>query len=101
MILARTATGILSGNTCGVAYLNSLNWVGNTVWAGCVCGDAVLAQTITHEVGHILNLRHDGTISPKQAYLFGLPSTLPSSRRWNAILGGAGKCLGGDGVRFS
>ena len=25
VILARTATGILGGNTCGVTYLNSLN----------------------------------------------------------------------------
>jgi hypothetical protein len=71
------------------------------VWAGCVCGDAVLAQTISHEVGHILNLRHDGTISPPSEYLFGLPSTLPSSRRWNAIMGGAGKSLGRDRVSFS
>lgn len=34
-----SATGVIqSGNTCGVAYLNSLSWARNTVWVSCNCG---------------------------------------------------------------
>jgi hypothetical protein len=87
--MVQSATGVVSGgNTCGVAYLNSLNWPRNVVWVACGCPLNALAQIISHEVGHIFNLRHDGTSS--QPYLFGLPRTLSSGRRWNAIMGGAG-----------
>lgn len=88
--LVSTAKGVIAdGGACGVAYLNSLGWANNWVWASCQCGLSALAQVMSHEVGHIFNLKHDGT--PDGPYLYGLPNdgSLTAGRRWNAIMGGA------------
>ena len=75
------------GSSCGVAFLNTVTWTDNTAWASCSCGEANIGQIISHEVGHVFSLGHDGTTSNR--YLFGLPPNFPRSRQWNAIMGGA------------
>ena len=87
--LVSTAIGVINQpNVCGVAYLNSLSWANNHVWAACGCGLSTIPQIIAHEVAHIFGVRHDGTAT--SGYTFGFPSYLSSGRRWNAIMGGAG-----------
>lgn len=79
----------------------SLTWASNTVWASCNCGLAAIPQIVSHEVGHIFSLRHDGhRPSNLNPYLFGLPApgVVPTNRRWNAIMGGVGKSHGGGDV---
>ena len=55
------------GSAGGVAYLNSFNWSTDT--AAFVFSETLynsekyVAEAITHEVGHTLNLSHDGTSS--------------------------------------
>jgi hypothetical protein len=86
--------------TCGVALINSHAQSDNCVWASCACGGAnATAGTISHEVGHIFGLRHDGDLTRAEGhttreYLFGLPKfdqfpDWPKSRRWNTIMGGS------------
>lgn len=42
-----SATGVIEGgNTCGVAYLNSLSWARNTVWVSCNCGIDRIPQIV-------------------------------------------------------
>jgi hypothetical protein len=93
---------MLSGKniTCGVALINSHAQSDNCAWASCACGGAnATAGTISHEVGHIFGLRHDGDLTRAEGhitreYLFGLPKydqfpDWPKSRRWNTIMGGS------------
>ncbi|MEK7952072.1 cadherin domain-containing protein [Luteolibacter soli] len=55
----------------GVAYVGSYNWPGDTVcWAFYSTGKTS-AEVISHEVGHTLNLSHDGRISPSEGYYAG------------------------------
>lgn len=45
--IIQSATGVIEGgNTCGVAYLNSLGWRPNTVWVSCNCGLSAIPQII-------------------------------------------------------
>lgn len=44
-----SATGVIEGgNTCGVAYVNTLGWARNTVWVSCNCGLAAIPQIIAY-----------------------------------------------------
>lgn len=63
------------GSAGGVAYLNSFTWTGDTpCW---VFSDQLsnspryIAEASSHEIGHTLSLRHDGRISPSEAYYQG------------------------------
>jgi len=55
----------------GVAYIGSYNWPNDTVcWAFYSTGKTS-AEVISHEVGHTLNLSHDGRTIPSEGYYAG------------------------------
>ena len=45
----------------GTAYYNSFNWLNDDVAFVFNQGEYAASETVSHEVGHALNLRHDGT----------------------------------------
>ncbi|WP_413430103.1 Calx-beta domain-containing protein [Synechococcus sp. Cu2B8-bc1011] len=45
----------------GTAYFNSFNWADDDVALVFNQGEYAASETVSHEVGHALNLRHDGT----------------------------------------
>ncbi|MEP2775426.1 MAG: Calx-beta domain-containing protein [Luteolibacter sp.] len=63
------------GSAGGVAYLNSFTWTGDTpCWVFSVQlsnSPRYIAEATSHEVGHTLTLKHDGRISPSEAYYQG------------------------------
>lgn len=68
----------------GVAYIGSFNWSGSTVcWAFYSTGKSA-AEVISHEIGHSLNLYHDGRISPSEDYYGGDGD---GSTGWAPIMG--------------
>lgn len=68
----------------GVAFIGSFNWSGNTVcWAFYSVGKPA-AEVISHEIGHTLNLYHDGRVSPSEGYYGGHGT---GSTGWAPIMG--------------
>lgn len=63
------------GSAGGVAYLNSFTWTGDTpcwVFSDMLSNSPrYIAEASSHEIGHTLSLRHDGRISPSEAYYQG------------------------------
>jgi len=69
----------------GVAYLNSFSWNTDTpcfVFSGSLGGPKSVAEATSHEVGHTLNLSHDGDAS--QGYYPGHGS---GATGWAPIMG--------------
>lgn len=76
-------------NAGGVAYLNSWIWTdGSPVWIFAnqlSSGNTkYVAEAASHEVGHALNLRHDGRTSPSEGYYQGHGS---GATGWAPIMG--------------
>lgn len=63
------------GSAGGVAYLNSFTWTGDTpcwVFSDMLANSPrYIAEATSHEIGHTLTLRHDGRVSPSEAYYEG------------------------------
>jgi Calx-beta domain len=63
------------GSAGGVAYLNSFTWTGDTpcwVFSDMLANSPrYIAEATSHEIGHTLTLRHDGRLSPSEAYYEG------------------------------
>lgn len=76
------------GAAGGVAYISSFTWTGDTpCW---VFSDQLanspryIAEACAHEIGHTLGLRHDGRVSPSEAYYAGHGS---GETGWAPIMG--------------
>ncbi|CAI8266515.1 MAG: Uncharacterised protein [Opitutia bacterium UBA7350] len=68
----------------GVAYLRSFDWSGDTpCWAFYSSGKSA-AEVISHELGHTLDLRHDGQTDPSEDYYSGHAS---GDIGWAPIMG--------------
>ncbi len=82
VMIVFTPTKSWYGNAGGVAFVDSFGsenpyaWVFNLTLNGC-------AESGSHEIGHTLGLRHDGTTS--RAYYLG--HTHPSGVSWGPIMG--------------
>jgi hypothetical protein len=72
----------------GVAYLNSWSWTSDTpVWVffnRLGNNEKNIAEAASHEVGHALNLNHDGRTSPAEEYYRGHGS---GATGWAPIMG--------------
>ncbi|MEB3276210.1 MAG: M12 family metallo-peptidase [Cyanobacteriota bacterium] len=85
-------TNLLTGNAItnagggGTAYYNSFNWSTDDVALGFNRGEYAAAETGSHEIGHTLNLRHDGgSYGSNATYYEGHGGTGPTS--WASIMG--------------
>jgi hypothetical protein len=85
-------TNLLTGNPIinagggGTAYYNSFNWSTDDVALGFNRGEYAAAETGSHEVGHTLNLRHDGgSYGSNAEYYEGHGGTVPTS--WGPVMG--------------
>jgi hypothetical protein len=69
----------------GVAYLDSFTgWPSRYCWAFIDTNARNCAEVISHEVGHTLNLRHDGRSDPAEEYYQGHGS---GATGWAPIMG--------------
>ncbi|RYD67578.1 MAG: hypothetical protein EOP83_02545 [Verrucomicrobiaceae bacterium] len=64
-------TNIAAPTAGGVAYIGSYNWPNDTVCWAFYSSGKTSAEVISHEVGHTLNLSHDGRITPNEGYYGG------------------------------
>ncbi|MEB3200116.1 MAG: Calx-beta domain-containing protein, partial [Synechococcaceae cyanobacterium] len=79
-----TGAAILNAGGGGTAYYNSFNWSNDEPALGFNRGEYAASETASHEVGHSLNLRHDGTTT---SGYYGGHGTGTTS--WGAIMGAA------------
>lgn len=79
-----TPTTTAAPGAGGVAYIGSWNWTGDTpCWSFYSSGKSA-AEVISHEVGHTLNLGHDGRTTPSEGYFGGHGS---GTTGWAPIMG--------------
>jgi hypothetical protein len=72
----------------GVAYIGSFNNSSEvSCWVYNSSTDKICAETVSHELGHTLELRHDGRSSPLEEYYDGHGGEGPVS--WGPIMGSA------------
>ena len=79
-----TTTKTASPNSGGVAYIGSFNTTENSPCWSFNSSIKSAAETISHEFGHTLRLRHDGTFS-REYY----PGHGDGMTSWGAIMGAA------------
>ncbi|MEA5413877.1 Calx-beta domain-containing protein, partial [Synechococcus sp. BA-132 BA5] len=79
-----TGKAIINAGGGGTAYYNSFNWSTDDVALVFNRGEYSAAATASHEVGHTLNLTHDGA-GTTTAYYAGHGGTGPTS--WGTIMG--------------
>jgi len=64
--------------TTGVAYIGSFNWNDDTpCWGTYTDRGKICGEVAAHEVGHTLDLGHDGRISPAEGYYGGAGNWAP------------------------
>ncbi|MFP6898797.1 MAG: M12 family metallo-peptidase [Roseibacillus sp.] len=68
----------------GVAYGGSFNWSGDTPCWGYLAGTKTCAEVVSHELGHTLDLAHDGRTTPSETYYGGHGS---GDTGWAPIMG--------------
>ena len=79
-----TPTNNAAPGAGGVSYVGSFNWDGDCVnWVFSTTGKSA-GEVISHEVGHALNLSHDGRTSPSEEYYGGHGS---GATGWAPIMG--------------
>ena len=79
-----TPTNNAAPGAGGVSYVGSFNWDGDCVnWVFSTTGKSA-GEVISHEVGHALNLSHDGRTSPAEEYYGGHGS---GATGWAPIMG--------------
>ena len=88
-----TGTAIKNAGGGGTAYYGSFNWATDDVALVFNRGAYTAAETASHEIGHTLGLRHDGSGTTTE-YYGGHGGTGPTS--WGTIMGAA--WLGNDEV---
>jgi len=82
-----TPTNDASPGAGGVAFLGSFNGSADIpCWVYNQSNAKVVAETISHEVGHTLTLEHDGRNTPSEEYYFGHGSGVTG---WGPIMGAA------------
>jgi hypothetical protein len=86
-----TGKAIINAGGGGTAYYNSFNWSTDDVALVFNRGEYSAAETASHETGHTLGLKHDGSAQGGEYYA-GHGGTGPTS--WGAIMGAA--WLGND-----
>jgi hypothetical protein len=70
-----TTTTTAAPGSGGVAYIGSFNWdTEDPCWVFNLSAKAC-GETISHEVGHTLDLKHDGRRTPSEQYFVGLSNT--------------------------
>ncbi|MBD2654128.1 hypothetical protein H6G45_11670 [Synechocystis sp. FACHB-383] len=80
-----TGKAITNAGGGGTAYYNSFNWATDEVALVFNQGEYAGAETVSHEVGHTLNLRHDGgSYGSNSSYYEGHGSGATS---WGTIMG--------------
>jgi autotransporter-associated beta strand protein len=79
-----TPTTAAAPGAGGVSYVGSFNWGEDRVnWSFSTTGKSA-GEVISHEVGHALNLSHDGRTSPSEEYYGGHGS---GATGWAPIMG--------------
>lgn len=66
-----TPTNTAAPGSGGVAYIGSFSWNDNTPCWVFNLGTKACGETVSHEIGHTLDLRHDGRTSPSETYYAG------------------------------
>src|SRR5690606_20706362 len=75
-----TPTSTAAPGSGGVAYINSFSWNNDTpCWVFSLSAKAS-GEASSHEIGHTLNLGHDGRTTPVEDYYLGQGS-------WATIMG--------------
>jgi len=72
-----TPTNTAAPGSGGVAYIGSFTWGDGTPCWAFNSGAKNAGEAASHEIGHTLNLKHDGRTTPKEDYFTGQGSWAP------------------------